>query len=58
MDTDLEKLLKVQRLSDAVICYFLYQIFCCLKYIHSASIVHRNLKPINLLLNASCDLKV
>ncbi|CAH2050081.1 unnamed protein product [Thlaspi arvense] len=29
-----------------------------LKYIHSANIIHGDLKPSNLLLNANCDLKI
>ena len=38
--------------------YFLYQILRGLKYIHSANVLHRDLRPSNLLLNANCDLKI
>ncbi|PRQ55114.1 putative mitogen-activated protein kinase CMGC-MAPK family [Rosa chinensis] len=38
--------------------YFLYQLLRGLKYIHSAHVLHRDLKLSNLLLNANCDLKI
>ena len=38
--------------------YFLYQILRGLKYIHSANVLHRDLKPGNLFINANCDLKI
>merc|ERR1719189_1698246 len=58
METDLNKHLKTQRLSNDHICYFLYQILRGLKYIHSANVLHRDLKPSNILLNSNCDLKI
>jgi len=58
METDLYRLLKSQRLSNDHICYFMYQILRGLKYINSANVIHRDLKPGNLLLNTTCDLKI
>lgn len=37
---------------------FIYQTLCGLKYIHSANVLHRDLKPSKLLVNADCELKI
>lgn len=38
--------------------YFVYQLLRGLKYVHSTNVLHRDLRPSNLLLNAKCDLKI
>lgn len=59
MEADLSKIIKSQQpLSDDHIQFFMYQILRGLKYMHSAGIYHRDLKPRNLLVNSNCDLKI
>ena len=59
MEADLHAIVRSgQPLSDAHFQSFLYQTLCGLKYIHSANVLHRDLKPGNLLVNADCELKI
>merc|ERR1719155_398186 len=59
METDLTSILKsTQPLSDDHVQFFLYQVLRGMKYIHSAQVIHRDLKPRNLLVNSNCDLKI
>mmetsp|Transcript_8080 Transcript_8080/g.17577 ORF Transcript_8080/g.17577 Transcript_8080/m.17577 type:complete len:404 (-) Transcript_8080:130-1341(-) len=59
METDLASTLKSpQILLDDHCQFFLYQILRGMMYVHSARVIHRDLKPRNLLVNSNCDLKI
>jgi len=59
MEADLHQIIRSEQpLSDAHYQYFIYQVCRGLKYIHSANVLHRDLKPGNLLVNADCELKI
>ncbi|KAJ3223964.1 Mitogen-activated protein kinase [Clydaea vesicula] len=59
MEADLHQIIRSEQpLTDSHYQYFIYQICRGLKYIHSANVLHRDLKPGNLLVNADCELKI
>jgi serine/threonine protein kinase len=54
METDLGSIIRSdQELSIDHIRFFMYQLLRGMKYVHSAGILHRDLKPKNLLVNSN-----
>lgn len=59
MEADLHQIIKSgQHLTNEHVQYFLYQILRGMKHVHSAAVIHRDLKPGNLLVNSDCELKI
>jgi mitogen-activated protein kinase 1/3 len=59
MESDLHQVIKANDdLTPEHYQFFLYQLLRALKYIHTANVYHRDLKPKNVLANADCKLKI
>jgi serine/threonine protein kinase len=61
VDTDLKKLMNISNvahLTEDHVILIAYNIFCALKFLHSANILHRDLKPANILIDQDCNIKI
>eukprot|EP01120_Amphizonella_sp_Union-15-10_P002557 TRINITY_DN1284_c0_g1_i1.p1 TRINITY_DN1284_c0_g1~~TRINITY_DN1284_c0_g1_i1.p1 ORF type:complete len:426 (-),score=83.72 TRINITY_DN1284_c0_g1_i1:170-1447(-) len=58
METDLHHVIKANILQEVHKRYVIYQLLKAMKYIHTGNVLHRDMKPSNLLLNSECHLKV
>jgi mitogen-activated protein kinase 15 len=58
METDLHAVIRANILEDIHKQYIMYQLFRALKYMHTANVIHRDMKPSNILLNSDCQMKV
>ena len=55
MQLDLRELLNSgAKLSGAHIKVLVYNLLCCVRFLHSANILHRDIKPENILVNEKC----
>ena len=58
MGSDLNNIIKTQSLTDEHVQLLIYQVLRGLKYVHSANIIHRDLKTSNIAVNESCELRI
>ncbi|KAM0714542.1 hypothetical protein Q7P37_009838 [Cladosporium fusiforme] len=58
MPHNLSQIISAQSLSEHHISYLTHQIFCGLSAVHTAHIIHQDLKPDNILVKENWDLKI
>jgi serine/threonine protein kinase len=60
VDTDLAKIIRSnQYMTQGHVQFILYQILLGIKYMHCANVIHRDVKPANILVNcADCTIKI
>lgn len=62
VESDVKKVIETVKygtiLSEDHIVTLLYNILCSVNFLHSANLIHRDLKPDNLLMNSSCEIKI
>ncbi|OWM66401.1 mitogen-activated protein kinase homolog 1-like [Punica granatum] len=59
MKTSLHNYIQTRKqLFEDQIRYFIFQILCGLNYLHSVNVLHRDLRPSNILVDSNCRLKI
>jgi serine/threonine protein kinase len=58
METDLHAVIRARILEDIHKQYIVYQLIRSLLFMHSGMLLHRDMKPSNILLNSECQVKV
>lgn len=57
-ENSLEHLLKNRLLDAGTVKVILYNLLCAVQFMHSSNIVHRDIKPNNILVNKDCHVRI
>jgi len=58
MECDLSTVIRSEQLGDDQSKYIMRQLLCAIDYMHSAQVMHRDIKPGNVLVNRDCKIKL
>lgn len=61
LQSDLKKLMNSVpnvEINEDHILNISYNLFCALKFMHTANVLHRDLKPANILIDSDCNVKI
>lgn len=61
VDSDMQKLLKHSShvdFDEDHVKYLLYNMLCCINFLHSTNVMHRDIKPANILVDSNCFVKL
>lgn len=58
MDASLTHVIRTNVLQEVHRRFLVYQLLLALKYVHEAKLLHRDVKPANILLDRDCNLKI
>jgi mitogen-activated protein kinase 15 len=58
MESNLFNVIRGKMLSDQHIKYIAYQLLKAVKFVHSANVIHRDLKPSHILINSDSKVKI